>query len=266
MHSESATHLARVTPIDSGESMRVMNRFSLLSNSAALLLFQTVWIWFAILGACLMMGSSDLMSRFGLFSWQLAVVLLAMQLGLLFVYPEWPVNLLLCRRLRRAIATRSDRLSWAKQNNARVVELVPRERWRKNSFETATDLLLIRVDASGVLLEGDCDRYEMPADSILNAEFHAFRPPGWITSTNMVVITARTMDGPIEVPISYRDHRYGTLRSSRRRDDAIALVNQINAIAHGSQFQFSTPLEPSNTAARPERSSNPYAAPALLWD
>ena len=253
------SHLATVTPVAESVSRRVMNKATLVANALKLIAFQTSWILFAIIGAALLSSSDDLVASGGLVSWNLAVALMVLQFCLIFVYPEWPINLSLCQKLRRVVSQRPDCPEWVDEN-ARVVELVPRERWKKSAFETATDLLLIHVDDDCVMLEGDCDRYYFPAASILSAEFHPIRPPGWFTSTNMVIITAKTATGPIEIPIAFRDHQFGTLRNSRRRQAAIELVDQINRIAMGDQFQV---VSFSESLPIRRASSNPYASPAF---
>ena len=254
------SHLARVTPINPNEACRVMSTFSLIRNATKLVLFQTSWILFAIAGAVAIASDTHLVALLGLASWSVAVAMMLGQFCLVFVYPEWPINLSLCRSLRVAVANRSDRADWADERcENRIVELVPRDRWSKASLDTATDLLLIRIDEYGIQLEGDCDRYELPCESILGAELVSMRPPGWFTSTNMVVITVKTLDGPIELPIAYRDHRFGSLRNSRRRLAAIKLTEQINRIAVGSDFQLSVPIDAVDEL-RPV-SMNPYASP-----
>ena len=254
-------HLAVVTPIDSSESNQVMNRLSLLMNSVKLIFVQTMWIWFAVAGMWMLGAPQEIVNRLGVAAWSTAIVLLLIQFCLVFVYPEWPVNTALCQRLRDSVLNRNDRASWVFQDaEIRVVELVPRERWHASSFETATDLLMLRVDTSGVWMEGDCDRYELPPESILGAEFVSIRPSGWFTSTNMVVITVRTAAGPIELPIAFRDHTLGTLRNSRRRMAAIALANDINLIAKGVQYRVDAPVVALIHRRSP--SLNPYAAPA----
>ena len=259
--SDPDQHLARITPIDSAQSRRVMNRWSLGINAAKLIAFQTLWIWFAAVGLFCFHSHVELMARFGFFAWQVAVVMMIFQFCMVFVYPEWPINIALCDKLRDSVASRTGPL--VADEFDRVVELVPRDRWFRNAFETATDLLAMRVDENGVWLEGDVDRYELPADSILSAEFQAIRPPGWFTSTNMVIITAKTATGAVELPIAYRDHQFGNLRNSRRRRRAMRLVDKINQIAKGGHYQMVAPPS-SHVIARAANTSNPYAAPALL--
>ena len=263
MPPPSDQHLARVTPIDPVHSHRVMNKWSLRFNAFKLIVLQTSWVWFALVAAFWFNSPIESAANISFFAWQIAAVLLVFQISIIFIYPQWPVNLSLCDNLRDSIAGRDN--NKVADEFDRVVELVPRDRWEQFSFETATDLLVIRVNDDGVWMEGDVDRYELPAESILSAQFQAVQPPGWYTSANMIIITAKTKTGSIELPIAYRDHQFGELRNSRRRQNAMRLVDKINRIAQGGHYQFV--VEPDHQViARSACDDNPYAAPALLSD
>lgn len=257
MADPSLAALAEITPVEPSQSRRVMNGWTIARNSIYLILFQTSWLWFAALGVLAMQWT---LASAAMACATIAIALLALQCFVVVVYPEWPINGWLCNQLRLAINDRTNKPDWV-CDDSRVVELVPRERWDRASFETATDLLLIHVDESGVRLEGDCHRYNLPADSILGADLHILRPPGWITSTAMVIIIAKTDQGPIELPISYRDHGYGSLLFSARQSHAIELADAISRIAKGDQFQ---PIENDIVPFVLPVSTNPYAAPRTI--
>ncbi len=252
----SPQHLAKITPIDPRRSMRVLSTLSLLGHSLLLVAFQVAWI-LPILAGMMLTNHGRLI---GLAVILLSPLWLCMQVALVFLYPEWPLNLLLCWRLRQSIRLRDDPIVSPWNESFRVVELVPQERQRRMALDTATDLMLIRIDDQGVWMTGDESEYELPRESILSAEVQSVRPAGWFTATHMVVVYVRTADGPIELPISYRDHSLGSLRSSARRVDAQELAEQINAIAVGQHYL--PPLETANH--RPQPSSNPYAPPAAI--
>ncbi len=245
----------------SRQAKRVMNYPSLIVHNASFIAVQTGWIWLSMAGWYLFTAPLETGThRLGLLCLLISVAWVTAQFVIVFVYPEWPMNRRLSARLRRHVADRGDRSNWATDPDVRVVELVPRERWNKLLLDTATDLLLLRVDSAGVMMEGDCDRYELPAASILGVELESIRPSGWFTDTHMVIIYARTEAGPVELPISYRDHQFGALRNLRRRDQAMELVHRINSIAKGQQFH------PLTTAAEspleiPSVDANPYAPP-----
>ncbi len=262
MSIESNQHLASVTPVGRAFAGRVLNPLNLT--------FQTLMIFAASSGWCLLTlgglvvsisgppgASVGLVMVFTSMIWFVAVCVLG------FVYPEWPHNRRLCQQLlnRVEIGTPPDISPF--DPSTRVVELVPRDRWKKFCLETATDLMMMQVDEDGVWMKGDRYRYEIPRESILAAEYQGIRPPGWFCQSHMVILYVRTAAGTIDLPISYRDHRFGSLRSSRRRAEAMALVEKVNRIAKGQLYQ--PPLAPvSPVPSSSSRSSNPYAAPAMV--
>ena len=253
-------HLATITPINSGEAGRIMNLPSLLLHNALLLMVLCGWVALIPTGALLSVRVP--FSGWVVLAWIVATTVV------IFIYPEWPVNRLFCARLRRAIVRRNDRPKWVTDPEHRVVELVPRENWAGSQWalETASDLLLLRIDSTGVQLEGDRDRYALPHASIIHAELQTTRPSGWFTDVHMVVICARTDAGPVELPISYRDHGLGSLRCSRRRDEAIDLVDKINQVATGGFYQPVTDPDlyvhtPHSRIGSTHQALNPYQAP-----
>ncbi len=258
---------ARITPIDSRCAGKVLNPWNLVWYNLLvfgfLVTFGLGWcLLLAVTGFLLgvFIGASATASA--VFA---ALLVLVGYLGLLFfcfgfAYPEWPLNRVFCRQFLRSVdplLTLSDPLT-------RVVELVPRNRWHKKlCLDTATDLMMIRVDEQGVWMEGDHNRYELPAESILGAELEIARPPGSYPMFR-VTLYVRTAAGTIDLPISYRDHGWGSLRSSRRRAQAETLAEQINGIAKGHLYRpLQSPIvdSPPRTASW---STNPYAAPASI--
>ncbi|QDT12478.1 hypothetical protein [Planctomycetes bacterium K23_9] len=251
--------LARIWPVHPGDANRVMNGFSLAINSIKLVVFQTLWVWFIVFAIAASFLQRSVVGALPTIACGTGLGLLALQFCLLCVYPEWPINRSLCRKLRRSVFARIDRPSWTKDSTGRVVELVPREKWRGSHFETATDLMVLHLHCDGLAMEGDRDHYDLPSDSILDAQIEEIRPAGWLAPLPMIVITARTQKGVVELPIAFRDHGLGDLRPSRRRDQAIALVDQINAVASGAVFSsdYQTPRV-DRWHAQPD---NPYAIP-----
>ena len=243
--------LARISRVDAPHAHQVMNRWAIMLHSSKLVLMQTSWVWLVLSGVWLAGRSHEGVAQFGCGLFFMGIVALILQFCLVFIYPEWPVNRSLCQRLRRGILQRPDCPDWASDPATRVVELVPREHWQRRSLETATDLLMIHVDSKGVCLEGDCDRYELPADSIIAAELEKTKPLGWHTPTYMIVIIARTADGPIEIPLAYRDHGFGNLKNSRRQEHAIDLMHAINEVAKGQRWEGF-------------QGAHPYAVTAIL--
>ena len=254
-------HYASVTAIDPNEAGRIMSRLALLRHTVMMFLLQTIWLWCLLPSMYLIKDrypfSMNLLGYIGIAA---ALSFLVAQIAAVMTYPEWPMNIRMCSRLRHAVQSRSDRSSqynWS-DDSLRVVELVLRERWNSMALDTATDLLLIHIGSQGVMMEGDCNRYWLPAESIVDVNVESIKPTGWYAQTHMVVIVARTNDGPIELPISYRDHGLGELRNSRRKLHAFELAQRINAIAKG--IRLTGPTVPAPKFAK-TRSSNPYAPP-----
>ena len=256
---DSSSLLAQITAVDERQAGRVLGVTRLLTHSTMMVLLQAGWTFLMLLG--LLVGRND--EAIGISLVVLAFVWMTTQFVFVFAYPEWPMNRLLCLRLRRSVAGRDRPLVLPWDRNSRVVELVPRERWRKLSLETATDVMLIRVDQSGVWMTGDLFEYALPRESILSAELHSIRPPGWFTSTHMVILHVRTSQGPIELPISYRDHSLGSLISRKRRVAALDLVQRINHIARGCYYQPPTAPE-TEVVASANHFENPFASPTIF--
>ncbi len=210
---DTEAYLARITPVNDRHPRRLLSLSNLLLHSILLIAFQASWMVWMFLGLWLLHVQTMLAAAVLL----LASGWLCMQFVMVFVYPEWPLNRMLSWRLVQRVRERVGPLVSPADDDVRVVELVPRERWRTLSLETATDLMLIRVDGDGVWMTGDRHEYELPCESILGAEFHSVIPSGWFTATYMAIIFLRSEAGQIELPISYRDHGFGSLRGSRRR-------------------------------------------------
>lgn len=263
MHTDS--QFLTITPIDPAEARQVMNGWSLLWHNAQFVLVQTAWLWGGAIGFWLCKpGFPFLMNLMGYISLWFAAGWLLTQFTIAFVYPEWPMNSRLCQNLRRCVIDRGDRssINWHDRSK-RVVEFVPRDRWNKMSMDTATDLMIFHIDQTGVLMEGDCNRYWLPCESIVDVQVESISPRGWFTDTHMIVITARSESGLVELPISLRDHGFGELRNSKRVRLADELANKIAGIASGVITE--APVVSDYSAPIPV-STNPYAAPAMLRD
>lgn len=257
--TEHSDHIASIKPVDPSQSGNVLGVLGLLVMAVGLVAFQAGWVLMMFVGLMAIQVSGLL--AFALLSFSAAWLVL--QFVLVFMYPEWPLNRVLAARLRESVKLRDLPLVPADQRGSRVVELVPRDRWRRLALETATDLMLIHVDQFGVWMTGDRHEYSLPADSILAAELESIKPSGWFTQTHMVVLYVRTGDGPIELPIAYRDHDLGGLSSNRRRGEAMELLERIQRIARGSYYE--PPIAPDTGQIRTASrwSNNPFEAPAI---
>jgi hypothetical protein len=80
------------------------------------------------------------------------------------------------RRLRYEISQRADSLVDAHEPDSIYVSLIPREHFSQVRWTYASDLLLLKIDAARrqVLLEGDSDRYRIPADAIARCDLRPF--------------------------------------------------------------------------------------------
>ena len=143
----------------------------------------------------------------------------------------------------------------------RMVEFVPRQNWGATRLETAEDIMLIRVDRHGVHMEGDVARYHFPAGSIIDVATESIRPVGCLHVLYYVVLTVRTHDGPMEFPLSYRDHGIGQLSSGARYGHALSLCQSISQIATGGDFTY---CDPGHTELPPPRCDNPFAVPRAV--
>jgi hypothetical protein len=76
------------------------------------------------------------------------------------------------RRLRYEIGQRADSLVEAHDPESIYVSLIPREHFSQIRWTYASDLLLLKIDAPRrrVLLEGDSDRYVIPAEAIARCD------------------------------------------------------------------------------------------------
>lgn len=271
MTQDTKDLFARITPVDPQYAGKVLNPWNLVWYNLLvfgfLVTFGIGWCLFlAVTGFFLGMFIGASATASAVFAALLVLVgyLCMLFLCFGFAYPEWPLNCVFCRQFLRSVERRDDPFLSPFDPRIRVVELVPRNRWHKKfCLDTATDLMMIRVDQQGVWMQGDHDRYELPAESILGAELESTRPPGCYPMFR-VTLYVRTPTGPIDLPISYRDHKWGSLRSSQRRAQAESLAAQINGIAKGHRYR---PLQSPIIDHQPRTASwsaNPYAAPASI--
>ncbi|QDV88727.1 hypothetical protein TBK1r_77620 [Stieleria magnilauensis] len=296
MHQRPADScLASITPLPKQEAGRVLTLGWKLLLNASLLLVPVLMVGLVspLFVLSLWVGSG----RALLVSAVVIPLIVVAQVSWAGTYPEWPMNQLLVRRLRRSCRSRTrtrgaggqhsqvpaeqvpveqgGRLNWIE--TARLVEWVPRENWNATKLDTAEDVMLIHVDGWGVVMEGDFSRYRFPAASIIDVHVESVRPTGCFHRLHFVVVTVRTEDGPLEFALAYRDHRLGGLRSRHRRRQTEELCGEIRRIATGGDFSYRDPdsdrlmhLDPAHlgvdapAAQQAAARLNPYAAPRSL--
>jgi hypothetical protein len=259
-----------VTPVGDGSVPRALSlSWKLLLNATLLLAPALVLGLLApVLGIALWVGSGKaaLLAAAGV------AVVLAAQILWAGAYPEWPLNQLLLHRLRNRCRPRQTGVPHDWIETARMVEWVPRENWAATQLDTAEDVMLIRVNHWGVEMEGDAARYQVPASSIIDVEVESIRPTGCFHWLHFVILTVRGENGPMEFPLSFRDHKLGRLRSSHRQRQAYDLSQMIRAVATGGEMTYrvdirhevTTQRAYSQTANSAAGSVNPYAAPRAV--
>jgi hypothetical protein len=84
------------------------------------------------------------------------------------------------RRLRRELSERSDAWVDASDPDSVYVSIIPREHFSKVKLTMASDLLLLKLDKQKkqIVMEGDSNRYRIPAGAILLCEPQCFFAPG----------------------------------------------------------------------------------------
>lgn len=156
-----------------------------------------------------------------------------------------PENRWIERRLRREIGQRPEMLVDPQDPDAIFVSLIPRESFAKIKWTMASDLLFLKVDKQRrqLLLEGDSDRYRIPAGAISICGQECFFHPIDREQKKqlwMVRLLVRTEKGSQELLLSVNqtDYRPGT--NDRRRRIAEDVCRQIT--------ELGLPDEPSETA------------------
>ena len=257
MSGESA-HLATITAAARKSSWRLLGTTNTLLSVALLFVVQCGYTVPLILGLLLVGAGRHAVGGAlvtGGLAWMFS------QLALMRTFPEWPLNLLLCHRLKRRLRARSTTLV-SEPGSLRIVELVPRENFRKQAMiETASDLMAIQVDDRGVWMSGDSWEYAIPRAAILSAQLESIRPSGWLTSCHVVVLVVRAEQGPTELLLCYRDHQLGRLTSRKRFHEALQLSDRISQIATGHHYQPPIAPEPLSSSVTLSGACNPYAAP-----
>ncbi len=147
------------------------------------------------------------------------------------------------RQLRAAVARRPDWLVDPRDAGAVYVSLIPREKFAKVSLTMSSDLLLMGIDQPRreILLEGDRDRYRIPAGAVASCEpecfFHAVdaqhRNELW-----MVRLLIRVEAGLRELLLAVGPNDWRPRTNARRRQFAEAACQRIRALRGGRGEQL----------------------------
>ncbi|NQT17464.1 MAG: hypothetical protein HQ582_32210 [Planctomycetes bacterium] len=139
------------------------------------------------------------------------------------------------RRLRREIGLRPDALVDPKSPESLFVSLVPREAFAKIQLTMTSDLLLLKIDQPQrrVVMEGDCDRYQIPAGAIAVCEpecfFHAIDAQH-ANELWMARLVTQLEQGTRELLLSADPTTWAPVNNNGRRRIAEGLCQRINAI------------------------------------
>jgi hypothetical protein len=139
------------------------------------------------------------------------------------------------RRLRQEIRQRSDVLVEAEDSESVYVSIIPREHFVKIKWTLASDLLLLKVDEKGrrLLMEGDTDRYRIPAGAIAVCEPQCFFHPIDTQHSNqlwMVRLMVQFEEDMRELLLSIGLKGWSPRTNARRRETAEALCLRVNGL------------------------------------
>ncbi len=149
--------------------------------------------------------------------------------------PSVPENRWINRRLRREIGQRPDTTVDPRDSQARYVSLIPRESFSKIQWTMASDLLLLKIDPRGrrLVLEGDCDRYLIPAGSISLCQPECFFHPIDKQNRNelwMARLMVRVEEGMRELLLSVDHIGWTPMTNAGRRKTAEAFCQEVNSL------------------------------------
>lgn len=258
MHSRQSDHfrsdhLAEITPIAPEYAGRVLGFLPVMLTGLLLIVIHTSWISILFLVMYLLRESP---ASAPLLTAMLILGGLCFQFLLSRTYPEWPLNHLVRCRLSKNLQRRGIDRRWLDdEGEIHFLEWVPDDRWDGQHLDNASDVMLARREDNCLFMEGDKNSYRIPGASILQVDFQAVTFRGWMTPTFLVVLTVRTKDGPIELPIARRDFRLGSLSASSRRALTMTWCDQIHQIATGNHFGLVIDDEDTSEI---EYSPNPY--------
>jgi hypothetical protein len=148
-----------------------------------------------------------------------------------------PENRWIERRLRQEIGQRAEKLVDPQDPESIYVSLIPRESFAKIQWTMSSDLLLLKVDKNRrrLLMEGDSDRYCIPAGAISVCEPQCFFHPLDQQRRNqlwMVRLMIRVKQGWQELLLSVGNTRWSPMTNARRRhiaEDTCQRITELGA-------------------------------------
>lgn len=144
-------------------------------------------------------------------------------------------NRWILRRLRKEIGQRPDFLVDPQDPDAVYVSLIPRENFATVKWTMSSDLLLLKLDEKRreILMEGDSDRYHIPAGAISVCEAQCFYHPMDANQQNelwMVRLVVQVEEGLRELLLSVGHTRWGLINNTRRRQTAEEMCLRIQEL------------------------------------
>jgi hypothetical protein len=140
------------------------------------------------------------------------------------------------RRLRQELAQRGEVLVDPQDLDGLYVSLIPRESFVKIKLTMASDVLLMKLDQrrQEILLEGDADRYRIPAGAVAVCESQCFFHPADAQHHNelwMVRLMVRVEEGLRELLLSINPTGWRPRTNARRRALAEETCRRIRRLA-----------------------------------
>jgi hypothetical protein len=144
------------------------------------------------------------------------------------------------RRLCEEIAQRPDVLVHPDDPDALYVSLVPRDSFTTVKMTMSSDLLFLKIDRPRrqILLEGDADRYRIPAGAVLACEPQMFFHPMDAQRRNelwKVRLLVRVEQGELELLLSTGTTRFTPTTNEVRHQRAEDLCRQIRDLTGAGQ-------------------------------
>jgi hypothetical protein len=144
-------------------------------------------------------------------------------------------------RLLQEIRQRPDARVNADDPDALYVSIMPRESFSAIKWTMASDVLLLKIDLPKrqILMEGDSDRYRIPARAIAACEPQCFFHPLDGQQQNqlwMARLMVRVEQGLIELLISCGSKKFGLRTNRTRRAGAEDLCRRVRELMNDSEF------------------------------
>jgi hypothetical protein len=230
-----AEQVAEITPVPFPYGGTVMTRghiwmVNLIGGSTLVLFFGGAGL--IALGAWMAEGELSPLAMIAAFVVGGIGVLLGAVIALW--YPMLPECLYSRRKLRNAIRGRPDPLVDADDPEAISVGITPRENWAKVKLEIAADIGWLRIDGQRgeIRIEGDSERFRIPAGSLLVCEPERFFHPLDKNTEHWLIrlVTRLKRGGTREILFGIEHTNFVPRTNSIRHRQAAELCERIRAL------------------------------------